>query len=281
MHPPALAPWFADDYIHGDRFAALGEIRIESLAGPIPEESLDQGRILYCKTDRAAELFEVIRNRTQPCILITHNADHNVTAALWASKPECVRHWFAQNAEVNRPNLTPIPIGLERPFVSNGRSRPEVFQAAARQAAPMQNLAYLNYADWTNRWERTPVRWSLCWRNWVTVRRGPVPIEQYVHEMKRHRSVISPPGNGLDCHRTWEVLYLGVIPLVRDSFAMRAFARVLPIALFGRLVTLTRPGVEQELTKVFNEASADWQEHLRFSYWAQRILRMRDELCGG
>jgi hypothetical protein len=26
--------------------------------------------------------------------------------------------------------------------------------------------------------------------------------------------VMSPPGNGIDCHRTWEALYMAVIPIV-------------------------------------------------------------------
>jgi hypothetical protein len=29
--------------------------------------------------------------------------------------------------------------------------------------------------------------------------------------------VISPHGNGLDCHRTWEALVLGCIPIVKKS----------------------------------------------------------------
>lgn len=281
MRPAALAEWFAADYIHGDRFAALADIRIEHDSAPVPAQVLDEGSILYCKTDRAGDLFKVIRNRKRPCILITHNADHNVTASLWASKPDCVRHWFAQNAMVDRPDVTPIPIGLERPSASGGRTRPEVFQIAARQASAIQNLTYLSHSDWTNRWERIPIRCSLCWRDWVTARRGPAPFEQYLQEMARHRSVISPIGNGLDCHRTWEALYLGVIPLVRGSPAMSAFARLFLIAVFDRLTTLTRRGVEHQIAKIFDEASGDWQERLRFSWWARRIFRMRDQLCGG
>jgi hypothetical protein len=30
--------------------------------------------------------------------------------------------------------------------------------------------------------------------------------------------VLSPPGNGIDCHRTWEALFLGSIPIVKKSF---------------------------------------------------------------
>jgi hypothetical protein len=30
--------------------------------------------------------------------------------------------------------------------------------------------------------------------------------------------VLSPPGNGADCHRTWEAIYLGAIPIVHKDF---------------------------------------------------------------
>lgn len=36
--------------------------------------------------------------------------------------------------------------------------------------------------------------------------------------MAAHDYVASPRGNGLDCHRFWESLYLGAIPIVEHSF---------------------------------------------------------------
>ena len=33
----------------------------------------------------------------------------------------------------------------------------------------------------------------------------------------QHEFVVSPPGNGLDCHRTWEVLVLGSVPVLMSS----------------------------------------------------------------
>ena len=37
---------------------------------------------------------------------------------------------------------------------------------------------------------------------------------QYLDQLSRYKFCICPPGNGIDCHRTWECLYLGVIPIV-------------------------------------------------------------------
>ena len=35
--------------------------------------------------------------------------------------------------------------------------------------------------------------------------------------MSTYCFIISPHGNGLDCHRTWEALCLGCIPIVKTS----------------------------------------------------------------
>lgn len=64
--PPALEDWFAADYIHGGRFVALADIRIDVDSGPIPAGIAEDGRILYCHTDRVLELFHAIRARTRP-----------------------------------------------------------------------------------------------------------------------------------------------------------------------------------------------------------------------
>lgn len=273
---PALEDWFADDYLHGDRFAALGDFRIEQDSGAIPTNMAEEGEIIFCMTDRVEELFAAIQSRQRPCILITHNADRNVTPALFALRPACVRHWFAQNAMVEHPAMTPIPIGLERPHICGGRARPDVFRAVATgERRVIRNLAYLRQTDWTNRRERLPVRWALARRSWVTSSRQIMPFAQYLEEMFEHRAVVSPPGNGLDCHRTWEALYLGVVPLVKASAATRYFARLLPLAVFDRLSTLTRRRVERGIEQVGQQPCHE----LRFSRWADLIISRRNQVC--
>jgi hypothetical protein len=37
------------------------------------------------------------------------------------------------------------------------------------------------------------------------------------NNMVKYKYVASPHGNGLDCHRTWEALVLGCIPIVKTS----------------------------------------------------------------
>ena len=40
----------------------------------------------------------------------------------------------------------------------------------------------------------------------------------YRELVSKSQFVLSPPGNGADCHRTWEAIYLGAIPIVHKDF---------------------------------------------------------------
>ena len=41
--------------------------------------------------------------------------------------------------------------------------------------------------------------------------------------------MISPPGNGIDCHRTWEAIYLGSVPVVLKKYISHELIRLFPI----------------------------------------------------
>jgi hypothetical protein len=85
--------------------------------------------------------------------------------------------------------------------------------------------------------------------------------------MASHRFVVSPPGNGIDCHRTWESLYLGSIPIVKASACMKAFAKV------GLMVVPDISMIsKRELREYFEESRrVDDLRVLFFSYWKSLI----------
>eukprot|EP00040_Diaphanoeca_grandis_P011170 m.57229 g.57229 ORF g.57229 m.57229 type:complete len:347 (+) comp22350_c0_seq1:495-1535(+) len=52
-----------------------------------------------------------------------------------------------------------------------------------------------------------------------------IPLNKYLETLATYAFVLSPPGNGYDCFRTWEVLAVGSIPIVHDDgrFDQRVF----------------------------------------------------------
>ena len=42
-----------------------------------------------------------------------------------------------------------------------------------------------------------------------------LPLDQLWQAYARYLFGLSPRGNGLDCHRTWEMLFFGMVPIVK------------------------------------------------------------------
>ena len=59
----------------------------------------------------------------------------------------------------------------------------------------------------------------------------PKPFAEYLAQLASAYFCISPRGNGLDCHRTWEALYLGTIPVVTRSALTDHFSDIPMVVL--------------------------------------------------
>ena len=46
---------------------------------------------------------------------------------------------------------------------------------------------------------------------------GSVPVEKYIDRMLDSKFVLSPPGAGPQCYRTWEILALGAVPIIERN----------------------------------------------------------------
>jgi hypothetical protein len=84
--------------------------------------------------------------------------------------------------------------------------------------------------------------------------------------------VASPPGNGLDCHRTWEAMYLGVVPLVENNYMNRYFASLgLPLVCVSDWKEVGN-WTESYLIELYNGITDKChKETMFFPYWKHRI----------
>jgi len=274
-----LCSHFSAEYIHGDRFADLADWSFNDDVNVSATKMNARDGIIFCSTHKLETLFEVLAKSSHRYLLISHNSDANVDSALYAKKPANVVHWFAQNVLIERPDLTPIPIGLERQGIVASRDIVGSMQVNIQRERPvLQKWCYLNINPDTNDAERKHVLRALRWQlHFVTTRTRRIAYPQYLQELVMHRFVVSPPGNGVDCHRTWESLYLGSIPIVKTSVCMQSFA-VSGIHLVNDLSKLTR----RDLRMVFEqrETTEDVRQ-LYFSYWKKMIAATLQRLLPG
>ncbi|MEX2217565.1 MAG: hypothetical protein WD749_02300 [Phycisphaerales bacterium] len=166
-----------------------------------------------------------------PFVLFTANSDDIVGEKhrRIADDPR-VQAWFTVNAGLVHSKVHPIPIGIANPGWEHGDV--SHFNRIRAEAIPRTRLFYANYALRTNRAERerclaeTGIPLAQTegdgWQGFGGGREmggypQPLPFERYLRDLASTFFCISPHGNGIDCHRTWEALYLGAIPVVTRS----------------------------------------------------------------
>lgn len=164
----------------------------------------------------------------EPFILITTDGDANVpsdlraeTVAALTSHPFLVA-WCSQNSDGSNPAIRPFPIGLDlhtpRGFLSPS-SKVAFLQSLHRDASPAEARPLKLFCDLN-------VAWSPERHRAVDALRGCGHMEFLASRISqraiwkryvRYPLVLSAPGNGMDTHRTWELLYLGCIVVTKTS----------------------------------------------------------------
>ena len=96
---------------------------------------------------------------------------------------------------------------------------------------------------------------------------------------KRNRQYplwLSPPGNGIDCHRTWEALYLDIVPIVWHS-TLDPLYENLPIIIINDINEINEEFLQKKLHEIslkkLQQPPIYQYEKLRNAFWHEMILR--------
>lgn len=264
---PSSAP-----YLSGDTFRAIADHVYErGRENSFDPSEVRKGDIVFCEAWEAKAFLEgPNQDVKESFVLITGNGDPNIGeayAGLIRDKPAA---WFAQNLDMEHPKAFPLPIGLEN-AAKHWHGNIGDFKRLRRGLPEKRNRILYGFTVGTNENERKPALEALE-RHPAADRLAPVNTRAYKRILAGYSFVASPPGNGLDCHRTWEALYLNVVPIVRRSIMTEKFAQELPLWLIDDWRELEDYG-EQELTGKYDELwNGPWnREALWFPYWENKI----------
>jgi len=201
------------DFITGNKFKRNSHHSYDEQGYVIHSEPLNNEILkIFVKIDYVHTFFS--RNIETPYILFTHNGDLPVddNYLRYMDNPNLLK-WYGQNIMTHHPKLVSIPIGLGNEIWDHGDEK--VFSEVICQNIIKERLIYVNFDVNTNRHER---KYCLSELNQKGLEMGEkLPFKQYLQEVSKSYFVVSPNGNGVDCHKTWESLYLGTIPVVTKS----------------------------------------------------------------
>jgi hypothetical protein len=221
---------------------------------------------------------------------------------------EYVACWFTQNFDGSDRSgkVFPIPIGIDFHTISNRRRRWGHSMATPREQeqevevlrATMQPNAsrllrvhadfHFNMRDRALGGEtRHSVETILRKNPLVEFQRDKIPRLKLWREKSRYAFVVSPHGNGLDCHRTWESLVLNNIVIVKRS-SLDSLYEGLPVVIVDQWTEITDVNLRRwhaQYGTVFSEPGV--QERLTNQYWIERVRHVlserlaRDPSAGG
>lgn len=189
------------------------------------------------------------------------------TCGTFENIPDCVHHWFSVNVNVNSDRITCIPMGL-----GDSKDAELIYKLMTETMMwKLQPKYYVNFTNYTQERSNLKVAYGVAQSqrsDYCTVVDKEIPKEQYYTDIMHHEYVLCPYGNGLDCYRNLEVLYLGGTPIVHDSIWSNRLC-----GLFGNRIQDWYGIDYNKLQKGLPKP-----ELLNFSFWQQLIYRKIDEV---
>ncbi|MCH9620662.1 MAG: hypothetical protein S4CHLAM20_00630 [Chlamydiia bacterium] len=261
-------------FISGDSFRSVADFIYDEDIHKFNPRRVKRGDVVFIKIDYVDGFFRWIHPRIKhPYVIITHNGDKAITNkyARLLNDPK-VLAWYGQNIEgIEHPKLKAIPIGLANRYLKHGSLDIIRRYFKNRESSKRDKLLYLNINRGTNKKVRNYVC-NLLLDQPFTVSRCGVSFQQYLNDLTQSNFVASPRGNGLDCHRTWESLYMGAIPIVESS-SLDYIYKTLPVVIVDDWSLITEEFLREKLNYI-HKHKYDCSM-LYMDYWIKEIRKYK------
>lgn len=224
-------------------------------------------QIIFVKTDLIYNFFiHTAKDINFKFKLITHNSDLpiNEDHVPLLNHPNLTK-WYAQNVDIYHPKLTSIPIGIANARWDHGNI--SIFKEVESLQTQKTNLLYCNFDSSTNHENRSQLYNQFSNQDFAYVSKRKT-FKQYLIDVKSSHYVLSPSGNGIDCHRTWEAISMGAIPIVEQSINS-SFYLGYPIMIVKNFNLITKDFLLMNL----NAYRSIQVNSLDLNYWLNEIKK--------
>lgn len=200
--------------------------------------NIENSKSIYLCTDSILNFSDnFLPKLSKPIVLVTGDSDtpidQNIIQTAGVSRilnSPFISKWYAQNLNTTHEKLAPIPIGMdyhtmwEKPGLWGLHQQ----SAVAQERALIQIFAnsprftdryFAGYCNWhfaIDRGDRNECMQKIE-KNICLIEKNHLPRISSWQRQAECMFVISPEGAGLDCHRTWEAILLGCVPVVKRS----------------------------------------------------------------
>lgn len=263
-----------------------------------------ENQLLWLHTDKVSEFYHYILPRISSRVtLIISGSDRSFPS-------ECLKtdeietllnhkniiHVFAQNCDLISPKITPIPIGIDFHTCfykgQNGgwglKASPldqeKIITHILKDSKPTNERKCRAFVDFqhSNSMRGSFSRYKQFGEDRLSIFSviNESGLIDYAHKMPRkdlwkikseYAFSISPHGNGLDCHRTWEDLALGCIVIVKTS-PLDPLYEGLPVIIIKDWNEITEDNFKKWLNQ-YGDVSKNKSFRLKLTheYWMNKV----------
>jgi len=281
-----------------DWFSSTPQSSIQKMLNypPLMAAKPNQIRTFYiCSGTIPYFVSHILPNLKKPFILVGGDCDETIPNDIFPNDKDfnefidnpLLLHWFSQNLAISHPKMTAMPIGLDYHTVARWnawgeRATSPVDQEAQLISAKNNSIPFWGRTNkcYANFQFQMQTRYAFDRKDAIEqigkelVFYEPKPVKRSLTWKRQSyfAFVISPHGNGYDCHRLWEALILGCIPIVKTS-VLDCLYENLPVLIVKEWSDVTKELLEDTVKefKEIHEAGEFNYDKLTLKYWVDKI----------
>jgi hypothetical protein len=227
----------------------------------------DNPNIIFCNSSCINLFIEKLIYLKNPFVLVSHNEDTNITLDLITPivNSHLLIRWFAQNLIANHPKIEFIPIGIANEMWPHGNIN--AFLTVDSSKIKSNNFYFYFYLH-TNFNER-----NKCKNYFESIGfkfGNYMEHSDYLNYLACHKFAICPSGNGIDCHRTWECYYTGVIPILIENEFTKKIKEILPCILLKKWEDFNENYCIAKYDELYKQLETS-RKYINFSFYKEKI----------
>ncbi|MFZ2303666.1 MAG: hypothetical protein WAV98_02650 [Minisyncoccia bacterium] len=265
-------------YVSGDGFRKLAKFVYDDVLKNVIPEEVKEGDIIFIGNSLmrrfAKDIHPKIKNKY---VLITNNGDEPVDDITFSLLGDKVIKWYGINVLIKNSKVVSMPLGIENKWMYYNGITLWFDLIRKRKNLPNKNKIFYGFTTHTNLAERWPALDVLEDNKYTETIIKWLSFKKYLELLVTYRFVASPPGSSVEGIRTWDAVYLGIVPIVKNSITMEYFKKIgLPIWVVDDWHELDTVN-EEILDKKFKEIRGNYNEEvLWMDYWIDKIKNLKD-----
>ena len=193
------------------------------------------------------------------------------TMATIPAVPANIKGWFLANSMAPQNRIRGIPLGVGKDATD------DILNTKQYAHEDKTNWMYVNWQNYTL--ERKYLKSFFAQNNfdWATYVEEPMEFKEYLDNLSRHTYAMCPPGNGVDCYRILECIYVGTIPVVLNSPTMQHL-KDLPMLIIDEIDEFNIENLKAQYEAISSKMNDQYMEKAKLSYWKDQISTAAEQL---